>query len=419
MITQFEKYLLKHPLYPKLISTPPHSLLNKIITIPVFNEPNFLKVLSSIKDCKAPKFPAEVIILINHSESTSETIKKQNKKTFIETQNWIKQNSSNQLSFHVFLIDNLNEKYAGVGLARKIAMDEAVKRFSKIDQENGIVVSLDADTTVSKNYLFEIENSFLQNPKLNVVLPQFDHCSDLESYSNNTHAILQYELHLRYFKLALKSTGFPYAYHTIGSAFAVSAMAYVKQGGMNKKQGGEDFYFLQKVFQLGNTKELNNITVYPSARASDRVPFGTGPAVRKIIEDGTFFTYNPVFFNYLKDLFSHSQDLYKANKDSIETVYNNLHDSLNEFISLNEFTLRINEINRNSASDKTFVQRFYNWFDAFRIIKYLNKVHLKVGRVPVEEAVDIFLVQQNLHQYESSNPSSILIFLKEIELGNT
>ena len=64
-------------------------------------------------------------------------------------------------------------------------------------------------------------------------------------------AIAAYELHLRYYVQALRYAAFPYAHHTIGSSMAVRADAYAKQGGMNKRQAGEDFYFLHKIIPLG------------------------------------------------------------------------------------------------------------------------------------------------------------------------
>jgi hypothetical protein len=45
---------------------------------------------------------------------------------------------------------------------------------------------------------------------------------------------------------------FSYAYHTVGSAMAVKAYQYVKVGGMNRRQAGEDFYFIQKLVHSGN-----------------------------------------------------------------------------------------------------------------------------------------------------------------------
>ena len=58
-------------------------------------------------------------------------------------------------------------------------------------------------------------------------------------------AIDRYELFLRHYVLGLKLAGSPYAFHTVGSAMACTADAYVRRGGMNTRAAGEDFYFLQ------------------------------------------------------------------------------------------------------------------------------------------------------------------------------
>src|SRR4029434_9989987 len=100
-------------------------------------------------------------------------------------------------------------------------------------------------------------------------------------------AIAAYELHLRYYLQALRTAGFPHGYHTIGSSMAVRARTYMEQGGMNRRQAGEDFYFLHKLIPLGGFTELNSTTVYPLPRPSNRVPFGTGRAVSEwLIQTG-------------------------------------------------------------------------------------------------------------------------------------
>jgi len=103
----------------------------------------------------------------------------------------------------------------------------------------------------------------------------------------------------------LDFAGFPDSIYTIGSAFAVRAEAYVKQGGMNRRQAGEDFYFLNKLTKLGTVAEINDAFVFPSARVSDRVPFGTGAAMTKWMNEDEDLTktYNFAAFQDLKRLF--------------------------------------------------------------------------------------------------------------------
>ena len=106
-------------------------------------------------------------------------------------------------------------------------------------------VSLDADTLVAKNYFREIEKHFRNHPKQVGATLAFEHQKqDLKQ--RHYEGIELYELYLGYYKQALQYSGYPYSLFTIGSAFAVTAEAYVKRGGMNRRQAGEDFYFFTK-----------------------------------------------------------------------------------------------------------------------------------------------------------------------------
>lgn len=414
MLPTFEKYLNKYTSYQRLIPTEPNPNLLIIVTIPIYNEPKIKDTLESLFKTKQSKSNAEVILLINQQEKTPKNIQQQNEETFEKITKWIAKNKREDLHFFVLFADHLPEKYAGVGLARKIAMDEAVYRFSKIGKESGIIVSLDADTIVSENYFILIEQTFENNYRLNLVLPAFRHyLNDLDNCTKN--AIVQYELHLRYFKIALKSTGFPYAYHTIGSAFAVKASAYVKQGGMNKKQGGEDFYFLHKIFQLGHIKELTNTCIYPSGRVSDRVPFGTGPTVANIKKSNIYESYNPCLFFELKKLFDKIDTLFFIKKDEIHTIYNSLPKRIREFLNLKDFENKILEIKKNSKSLAAFYKRFFSWFDAFKIVKYLNFCVQKTKKIPIETAITDFFALAKYPQIEYKNAEDLLEILIEIE----
>ena len=62
---------------------------------------------------------------------------------------------------------------------------------------------------------------------------------------------------------------------------------------MNRKKAGEDFYFLQKLFDAGHFSECNTTRVIPSPRPSDRVIFGTGPAIREYLETAVSLTFHP------------------------------------------------------------------------------------------------------------------------------
>ena len=129
--------------------------------------------------------------------------------------------------------------------------------------------------------LEEIEKGFRMNPDKDAASIYFEH--DLnDTVGIEKEHIIAYELHLRYLIHAQRFCGHPFAYHTVGSSMAVRRQAYMQQGGMNTRQAGEDFYFLQKFIETGKLFEIKSTVVYPQARISLRVPFGTGKAMHQM-----------------------------------------------------------------------------------------------------------------------------------------
>ncbi len=277
----FDRYIHKNTLYPAFIKESPKKNLQNIIVIPCFNEPDILPTLNSLISCKEPEESVEVIIVINSADDTNTIILEQNKKTKAEINNLLLSDKCCKLKFHSISIENIPNKFAGVGFARKVGMDEAIRRFNSISNTNGIITGFDADSLVAENYLVEIENLFKNKSKLNGCSIYFEHPIKGMEFSDIIYKrIIEYELFLRYYSLALKHIGFPYYFHTVGSSFAVKAETYCKQGGMNRKKAGEDFYFLQKIMPLGDYEYLNTTAVFPSSRPSDRVPCGTGAFIK-------------------------------------------------------------------------------------------------------------------------------------------
>ena len=362
------------------IQSKPHPDLEFVVVIPCFNEFNLIKTLNSIKNCKKVKSSIEVIIIINSAEDTRQEILDQNRITYNEVKNWIAQHEDSLLRFFILQEKELPKKFAGAGLSRKIGMDQAIARFNQLDKRNGIIVSIDADSILKDNYFEELEKHFKKFPKTNAITTYFEHPIVGNEFRENIYnAIIQYELYMRYYKLSLNFTGFPYSFYTIGSCFAVSANAYIKQGGMNRKQAGEDFYFLHKIFPLGNCSEINTTCVYPSSRPSDRVPFGTGPMVKSISESNSneFLTYNFNAFIELKTFLSKVDELFEIKEIELELLLNDLPECISVFLNTNNIKGSLQEINSNSSNLKTFTKRFYNWFDAFKVVKFLNFAHEK------------------------------------------
>ena len=351
------------------LNSPVPSNLELIVVIPSHNEPDLLGSLQSLKNAVVPiDISVEVITVVNHEMDADSDILKQNETTVIQANRFSSENNSESITFKTLEIFDMPAKKAGVGLARKIGMDEALNRFSKINKD-GIIVCFDADSLCESNYFESMISHFKKHPKTPGCSIHFEHPLEGDNHTiQEYNAIILYELHLRYYKNAQQYTGLPFVFHTIGSSMAVRAEAYAKQGGMNKRKAGEDFYFLNKIIQLGNFTELNDTTVIPSPRVSDRVPFGTGKAVGEIVsaEQGGVETYSFRTFVELKEFVS---EVYENNKNLNTSKLSGL---INQFIDEKDLVLKIDEIEKNANSEEAFITRFFKVFDAFWIMKYVH-----------------------------------------------
>ncbi len=387
-----------------------------IVVIPCYNEPDVLSALDSLYNCTPPKCRSEVIIVVNHGKNASGKVKERNRETINEIRKWRQIHKQPYLSFHVISAFDLPDKEAGVGLARKIGMDEAVRRFESIHEKKGIIACFDADCACSTNYLSEIHNFYTTHPEANAGLVYFEH--DYKKLKNNAQrqAIINYELHLRYYKNALKFARFPYAFHTVGSCITVTAAVYQKQGGMNKKKAGEDFYFLQKIFPLGGVYNINTAKVMPSCRPSDRVPFGTGKAVTEMLNNGveSFYTYNPKSFADLKKFNEVVAGFW--HKEAEERLFSGLPFSIRQFLDSIGFLPNLNKIRDNSGDQIRFEKAFYRWFNGFKALKFIHFSRDNFyENIEILEAVNWLLKATLVTLSDARSEENALILMREMD----
>jgi glycosyltransferase involved in cell wall biosynthesis len=346
-----------------------------IVVLPCHNEPDLISSLNALNNCESP-CKVEIIVVINASEDAPVAIKEQNIRTYNEALGWLEPKQPLDKVFHFILKNELPKKHAGVGLARKIGMDEAVRMFESVDKADGVILCFDADCTCSSTLLIEVYNYFQKSPKSPGCSINFEHplLGDLDDSVYT--AITYYELHLRYYVDALKYAEFPYAYHTIGSSMAVRSSAYQKQGGMNRRKAGEDFYFLHKIIPLGHFGEINSTTVYPSPRASDRVPFGTGRAVGEWLagEQEEYLTYHYQIFEDLKVFMNQVDSYFQVDEKGLKELILDLPRSISGFLVSLNFEKKLKEIQGQSTNLQSFRKRFFQWFDGFRVLKYVHFV---------------------------------------------
>jgi hypothetical protein len=230
-------------------------------------------------------------------------------------------------------------------------------------------------------------------------------------------SIALYEIHLRYYFQALLYTGFPYVFHTVGSATGVRALPYIKAGGMNRRQAGEDFYFIQKLVPAGGYFSLNSTVVHPSPRPSFRVPFGTGASITRLNESGEpyLMTYNIAAFDELKRFFNMTADYYEYDRKEFKQSYELLPAGIKSFIREEELTDKMMEIKNNTSGFQSFRKRFFGWFNMFRIVKFLNHVHSGIydKKSVVIAATELF--KERGQHLKPDDPVALLNYYRSLE----
>jgi len=390
-----ERYLHRRQFYPFGVAAEPSPALGLVVVIPCFDEPDIGPVLESLAACDAPGCDVEILVVVNAPAGAAADILVRNDAAARCVREHAADGMPDWLRGYALEHNALPVAQAGVGLARKIGMDEAAARIATTCHCRGVIASLDADCSVAPNYLARLHEEFGEHPGCLGVSIYFEH-PGLFAVDDPLHqAMIDYELHLRYYVAGQRLAGFPYAFHTVGSALACSTTAYVEQGGMNLRQGGEDFYFAQKLITAGSYRALNATTVYPGVRESARVPFGTGPALRRALETGVGLeTFAPQIF---RDLARFCAALEEATPATLPTLVAGLPSVLRQFLDEQKFSERLVEIRANVASEASFRRRVGRWFNAFRFLKFAQFASRNAyPKVPVAMAARELAVPRSL-----------------------
>lgn len=412
-------WLEHNALFPRIIKEVPAQNAAIIVVVPAFDEPGITNLLDSFAGCNQPRCKAEILIVVNAPDNAGEESLLNTRVTITAADSWKKLNKD--LFFNVHVIDGLGLMSSGwsVGIARKAGMDEAVRRFDLLGNPDGIILNIDADCTVKKNYFEAVYNEMFGRPDRMACSVYFEHPIWGDAFPAEVYrSIKLYELHMRYFVQGLSYAGFPWVHHTVGSAIAIKAMAYVKAGGMNRRSAGEDFYFIQKLLPAGGFFNLTSTTVYPSPRVSTRVPFGTGPVISRLTEspDADLLSYNPKAFDELRLLFSMTEGFYCEETNPGCYRYSDLPPGIRQFIKSEEWNNRITEIRNNTSGKDSFRKRFFSWFNMLRVVKYLNSVHVTLfAKVPVEVGASDLLRMMGI-DHDPTNLTGLLHILRQMEL---
>lgn len=390
-----------------------------IVTLPAFKEPDLPDSLNALLSCHPPGVKWEILVNINYPENSPDEVVAICRKSMSDVQQLSRDLMRDDVRIHCLWNPDMPARHAGVGLARKMVMDQAVQRFNLIGRPEGVILSFDADSSCDKDYLQTVARFYIQNPRVRTANIYFEHPLTGGFHPRIYHSIAQYELYLRYMRLAIENTGHPHSIHTVGSSFSLRGKTYIRVNGMGRNKAGEDFYFLHKCILLGNFWEINETMVWPSARESDRVIFGTGASVhRQMQNEAMLQVYNLDSLNPIRKLFGRVGHYWQSTTTirQLEEDWEAISIELAEFMRSRNAAKRIMEMHQGSAGEDTFTAKFFAWFNGFMILQYLNEEHKShYLKMPVTEEASRLAVIMGIGKAETAE--ELLLNFRDFEKG--
>lgn len=262
----------------------------------------------------------------------------------------------------------------GVGRARRLGCDLALWLIHSNRIASPWILSSDADAQWPDYFI----GREWPDDSAAIVLP-FQHRT--EAGTDLAKATLIYELWLHVYVDGLESAGSPYAFHTLGSSCAFHAGAYAAVRGMPLRAGAEDFYLLNKLAKVGPIERPSGPPILIEARASARVPFGTGPAVQRLMGDlgseNVRFFYHPDCFLALKAVLAQFPLwLEDPKRDATPTLQahlgTDLGSNVDAILGQMDVAAGIDHARRQGANTTARLRHLHTWFDGFRTLKFIH-----------------------------------------------
>ena len=262
----------------------------------------------------------------------------------------------------------------GVGRARRVGCDVALTLIDRQTVSSPWIYSTDADTEWDASLLSRTWPS-----EASAVSLPFTHRTTEDPALSQ--ATLIYELTMHHYVLHLQAIGSPYAFHTLGSSCVIHSHAYAAVRGMPLRNAAEDFYLLNKLAKVGAVHRARGAGVSITSRQSNRVPFGTGPAVGRLMDakdpcDVPLFYHADCFavLGQLLQLFWHWSNEPDTDTQAqlIEHLGTAIGTDLERLLTQWDYQKALRHIHKAGRSEAARQQHTHTWFDGFRLLKIIH-----------------------------------------------
>ena len=377
------KYLSRYaePEARQLLDSPPDYNYQHCLVIPAYREDSSL--LHGLKSLASAQPGLLIVLVLNQPDSDTSSDANSELRNAITALPKLPEPSKQpkqsmltvgslrtlQDSSHLLLIERQQPLPAkeGVGLARKIGCDIALALQASGKLQSRWLHNTDADAVLDGSYFEAAE----QQHHCVAITHPFVHVLPADpQIAQATHL---YELRLHYYVLGLRYAGSPYDYYSLGSCISVDGPSYAAVRGFPKRAAGEDFYLLNKIAKLGTIAQPTTPIIEIRGRISDRVPFGTGPAVAELAKtddplQSTLF-YHPDSFHALRQLLANLELLYGGTELAALPGLPASAVTVLQELGINRALQHCHKHSRNLAG---WSRHFHQWFDGFRTLKFIH-----------------------------------------------
>lgn len=316
----------------------------------------------------------KIIVCVNQPECYRTLVHKENvSKNNEQTLEYLSNISDKRLE----IIDFAS---AGRGLAKHQAIvgwvrRHMIERICEKALDDDIIVSMDADCRFQNYFTISILNQFKKYPNAIALCNPYYH--PLTNDINLDSKLLRYETYMRWYTVNLLRIESPYAYTALGSVIIFPVSSYKKIKTFAPRAAGEDFYLLQKFRKNGQIILYNTHLVYPATRYSDRVPFGTGPALISELQH-----QSEMYPFYSGKWFDKIRDFYQTFQFRFNNIYSDEFDVIIEKI----FNLKSQELwhklRKNNPTLERFIHACHCKFDALWTFKTIRHFHQNSEKYP-------------------------------------
>lgn len=372
------KYLQNYA-EPESNSLPELPCFDHCLVIPVFDETfeNLERVWQGIKDNYL------VILVVNAPcEQHAATLKLMHEATSRAT----KMESKGRCTYlrgtpDILLVDrcsadNTIAPRQGVGLARKIGADIALRLISQDIVRSHRISNTDADAVLPGDYF---ATQLADKDAALVFSFSHQHETGLQVPT------LLYEISILYYACGLDWAGSRYGYTCLGSTMAVSAIHYAKVRGFPRRNAAEDFYLLNKLAKTGAIRRILTTPIILAGRLSNRVPVGTGPGIGKIAELNSplddYHFYHPCIFALLKEFL-----LTLTTTWDTPGTFASAAPEIQHYCQAHNLLEFIAKQRAHHKQERVFNKFLSDWFDGFRTLKFIHFVRdHSLPSVPLSE----------------------------------